>query len=329
MNPGWDQQPDTTAFIASVFDLILSSSPLCMCECVCVCLLVFVCACDSRVDHSLHECVCVSNSAHCVLRLSPTLSFLSHTYIYSNTRTHCNPSKTIICQQLPQLLRLLWTHRTHLGNYASCNAGLTCQCTAQGQPGDWSSCDNSALTISKLICPWADCLHFLAIPASKFIWGGRGEWEESVRECVGRRRGKGKRNGSLFLSPIFPLAFCCWTYDELWHVLCLFTSAEGLPCYLDIAIFFGCFGSVFCTIIEYDIRQWQWWLVFSVSTKCPAVHNWVSINIFFCTFRCLTLENDLKHLLNFFTELLKRCFYTHLKWLLPISKLCPISVGSI
>lgn len=73
------------------------------------------------------------------------------------------------------LLKLLWTHHTHLGNYASCNAGLTCQHAVQGQPWDWPSCDKSSLTSSKLIWPAADCwqLIILAVPSSKKVRGRR------------------------------------------------------------------------------------------------------------------------------------------------------------
>ena len=120
------------------------------------------------------------------------------------------------------LLKLLWTHRTHLGNYASYNAGLTCQRTAQGQPGDWPSCDKSALTSSKLIWPGADCwqLIILAIPSSKEV---KGRWKRVNEKCRGGRKvsGGGRRNGSLFLSPIFRLVFYSSTNDELWDVLYL------------------------------------------------------------------------------------------------------------
>lgn len=139
-------------------------------------------------------------------------------------------------------LKLLWTHRTHLGNYASCNAGLTCQRTAQGQPGDWPSCDKSALTSSKLIWPGADCwqLIILAIPSSRQV---QGRWR---RRMSGVRKGeedvgKGKKWIFNFIPPIFLLVFFCWTRDELWDILYLFISAGGFLCtavhYLDSDIF--------------------------------------------------------------------------------------------
>lgn len=273
MNPGWDQQLDTTAFIASVFDLILSSSPLCMCESSCVCMRVI----QQYIIHfmSVHVqavcvCVCVRETeriwrtAHCVLRLSPLSSpSLSHIHIlkHTHTRTHCNPSKTIICQQLPQLLKLLWTHRTHLGNHASCNAGLTCQCTAQGQPGDWSSCDKSALTISKLICPGADCWQLIIF--SNTCKQVQLRWERRMRRVGEGMCGetKGKQNGKgmdLYFCPPSS-SWHCAAYDELWHVLYLFTAAEDLSCYLHIFIlvFFFFFVGLY-SVQLYDIRQRRW-----------------------------------------------------------------------
>lgn len=147
------------------------------------------------------------------------------------------------------LLKLLWTHRTHLGNYASCNAGLTCQCTAQGQPGDWPSCDKSALTSSKLIWPGADCwqLIILAIHSSKEVqgrWGG--EWEESGREKgAGKEKGETKKKWIfIFIPPlIFLLAFFCWTYDELRYLFYLFTSPTVQSSIWTVT-HFCCFGPV-------------------------------------------------------------------------------------
>lgn len=115
------------------------------------------------------------------------------------------------------LLKLLWTHRTHLGNYASCNAGLTCQHTAQGQPGDWPSCDKSALTSSKLIWPGADCrqLIILAIPSSKEVqwrWKTRRRKNQEGEKRCEERKGGEKKKHSLFLSP---RSFCWHSSAEL------------------------------------------------------------------------------------------------------------------
>lgn len=158
-------------------------------------------------------------------------------------------------------LKLLWTHRTHLGNYASCNAGLTCQRTAQGQPGDWPSCDKSALTSSKLIWPGADCwqLIILAILSSRQV---QGRWR---RRMSGVRKGeedvgKGKKWIFNFIPPIFLLVFFCWTCDELWYFIFIYFSRRfSLHC----SPLFGQwhFQAVFtlCPLgfFGYDVRHWQ------------------------------------------------------------------------
>lgn len=127
------------------------------------------------------------------------------------------------------LLKLLWTHRTHLGNYASCNAGLTCQRTAQGQPGDWPSCDKSALTSSKLIWPGADCwqLIILAIPSSKEIQGKWGREEKSA----GKEEGE-KKEWFVFIHFYF-----CYI-----HLLNLLWTLWSLSCSHQLTVFSGYTG---------------------------------------------------------------------------------------
>lgn len=159
------------------------------------------------------------------------------------------------------LLKLLWTHRTHLGNYASYNAGLTCQRTAQGQPGD---CDKSALTSSKLIWPGADCwqLIILAIPSSKEV---KGRWKRMCvcewRKVSGGEGGERRRNGSLFLSPIFWLVFTAQLMmnSEMFYIYWFTQFSVNIWCSVlfEQGHIFGCFGSVLWTLIGVGCRLWS------------------------------------------------------------------------
>lgn len=125
-----------------------------------VCILSCLYVCDLKVDPFFSLCVCVFSregerlsemefaeqlySIESFLLCFPVLE--PHTHILWNDYM----SAILTIWVLP---KLLWTHRTSLGNYASSSSGLTCQRSAQGQPGHWLSCDKSILTSSKLIWP--------------------------------------------------------------------------------------------------------------------------------------------------------------------------------
>lgn len=127
---------------------------------LCVYIVMFVCVWSK--SRSLFLCVCVFSWESEGERLSE-MEFTEQHYsiesfllcfpvLESHTHTLWNDYMSAILT-IWVLLKLLWTHRTSLGNYASSSSGLTCQRSAQGLPADWLSCDKSILTSSKLIWP--------------------------------------------------------------------------------------------------------------------------------------------------------------------------------
>lgn len=202
------------------------------------------------------------------------------------------------------LLKLLWTHRTHLGNYASYNAGLTCQRTAQGQPGDWPSCDKSALTSSKLIWPGADCwqLIILAIPSSKEV---KGRWKRvsGMEESVRGGRGREKKKWVFIFIPHLLAGFYSSTNDELWDVLYLLIYSIFSEYMVQCVIWTGTYFWMFwlCPLDSY----WSWLstLIFYFSTSEEPCRNWSFL--WLLQFR-QNIDSHTLHLMLMYTSLNKR-----------------------